>query len=204
MERTYVFDLDGTITLEESLPRLAKEISTRKQAEIAMITRKTLYGGIPFEESFRKRVAMLQEIPIFKARTVMSMLPLCPDIVKFIQNNPQRCILVTCNLDTWIAPIVQKLGCKVFSSKAIVNDGMVTGVESVLNKDAIMQILQKYYNGVVGVGDSINDIPILKYAEVGIAYSGVHKAPRELVAHADYVVETPQELMNILRTLDEK
>lgn len=201
MDRTFVFDLDGTITMEESLPRLAKEIGPDAGFVMDELTKRTVRGELKFEESFLQRVNMLKEIPVYRARIVMSQLVLNPHIYKFIERNKRNCLIVTCNLDTWIAPIIQKLGCQVFSSKAIVENGMVTGVESVLNKDAVMQMISTYYPNVVGIGDSYNDIPILKYASVGIAYGGVHKPPKELLLHADYVETSGAKLVEVLENL---
>lgn len=201
MDRTYVFDLDGTITVEESLPRLAKEVGPDAGFVMDELTKRTVRGEVDFEKSFRQRVDMLKEIPIYRARIVMSQLVLDPHIYEFIRRNKKYCIIVTCNLDTWVAPIAQKLGCQVFSSKAIVEDGMITGVESVLNKDAVMQMISTYYPNVVGVGDSYNDIPILKYADVGIAYGGVHKPPKELLVHADYVETSGAKLVEVLENI---
>ena len=90
MDRTYVFDLDGTITVEESLPRLAKEVGPDAGFVMDELTKRTVRGEVDFEKSFRQRVDMLKEIPIYRARIVMSQLVLDPHIYKFIRRNKKK------------------------------------------------------------------------------------------------------------------
>ena len=47
--KRFIFDLDGTITKEETLPKIAKFFNV--QAEIDNLTQETIAGNIPFMES---------------------------------------------------------------------------------------------------------------------------------------------------------
>ena len=58
----FIFDLDGTITSEETLPLIAKHFNV--QEEIEQLTRETIQGDIPFVESFIRRVFILGKLPV--------------------------------------------------------------------------------------------------------------------------------------------
>ncbi len=90
------------------------------------------------------------------------------------------------NLDVWIAPLVQGAGVggALLSSVARVERGYVTGIDSLLDKAAVLNTLPR---PIAAVGDGINDLPMLLGADVGIAFAGSHPAPSELAQAAGYV-----------------
>ena len=49
-----LFDLDGTITAQETLPLIAKHFGVEEQ--ISELTKQTIQGNVPFIESFIRRV----------------------------------------------------------------------------------------------------------------------------------------------------
>ena len=53
----FIFDLDGTITKEETLPVIAKYFSIEEEVE--ELTKQTVMGHVPFVESFIQRVSIL-------------------------------------------------------------------------------------------------------------------------------------------------
>ena len=53
----FLFDLDGTITMEELLPRIATQVGVKEQ--IQKLTQKTIAGEIPFEYSLKHRLEIL-------------------------------------------------------------------------------------------------------------------------------------------------
>ena len=62
----FAFDLDGTVTKEEILPLLARELGL--ESEMRILTDLTLNGTIEFHQSFILRVAILKAIPISRIR----------------------------------------------------------------------------------------------------------------------------------------
>ena len=58
----FIFDLDGTITKEETLPVIAKYFSIEEEVE--ELTKQTVMGHVPFVESFIQRVSILGKLPI--------------------------------------------------------------------------------------------------------------------------------------------
>ena len=131
MKSLFVFDLDSTITKCELLPVIAESVGLGDK--MAALTEAAMQGDVPFEQDFRNRVRLLQEMPISRARSVASRASLHEEIAAFIRENPQRCIILTGNLDVWIMPIIEKLGMKgrCLCSKAQVCEDRLLGIASV-------------------------------------------------------------------------
>ncbi|MFC1659288.1 HAD-IB family phosphatase [Pseudomonadota bacterium] len=116
MRTAFCFDLDGTVTKEEILPILSKEIGLYQ--EIEALTEATLKGVIPFETSFKLRCRILSEIPINRVQEIISKVVLNDKIVEFIKKNKNNCYIITGNLDIWINKLADKIGSAIYSSKA--------------------------------------------------------------------------------------
>ncbi len=199
MKRAFCFDLDGTLTSEEILPMLAKEIGLFE--EISTLTRATMEGLLPFENSFRLRVRLLSEVPISKVRRIISGVPIEQCLLEFLHANQTDCYVVTGNLNVWIDDLKPKLKCKVFSSDAEWEDDKLLGVARIINKSEAIQELKSSYDEIVAVGDGMNDTPLFEAADIRIAYGGVHDPVETLIKMADFVTYHPNGLLNILTTL---
>lgn len=198
MKPLFVFDLDSTITKCELLPLIARSVGLEKEME--KYTEAAMQGGVPFEQDFRRRVRLLQMIPLSRARSIVSRAPLHEKIAGFIRENPQRCIILTGNLDAWIMPIIDQLGMRgrCLCSRARTFGDHLLGAESVLDKGRASRKLPQPF---VAIGDGSNDIGMLRSAKIGIAFGGARKPPAELIAAADMLVQDENELIEILRKL---
>ena len=101
----FAFDLDGTVTREETLPILAGELGLSE--EMARLTRLTMDGHFAFSESFRLRFHILKEIPLATIQGIMDTVELDPLISGFIRERAEDCAIVTGNLDLWVEPILK-------------------------------------------------------------------------------------------------
>lgn len=199
MTTGYAFDLDGTLTKEEILPIIAAELSLER--EMQTLTELTLSGKIPFEDSFRLRCAILRAVPIETVRQIVRTVQISEELTDFISQHRDQCFVVTGNLDVWIAPIIEKIGCRAFSSTAHTEGGRLVGVATVLNKgDAIREITPNFTR-MVCVGDSVNDIPMFESADIRIAFGGVHDPAVDLYQVADYAIYSEEALCRLLTTL---
>ena len=106
MNKIYFFDLDGTITNEEILPKIAERFNFKKKMK--MLTRSAMAGDVPFESSFKLRHKMLSRFELKKIRQVVEKISLNKFIVNFINDNSDNCKIVTGNLDKWIEPLKRK------------------------------------------------------------------------------------------------
>lgn len=198
LQRIFAFDLDGTITSCEILPRIASFVGLEK--ELTDLTRRTLTGEIDFERSFRKRFAMLQHIPISHVQEIVASVPLDPHIASFIKKRRHECVIVTGNLDLWIYPILSRLGCRYFSSRGTVVNG-TPRLLSVLDKGLAANYLKSLGKYIIAVGESINDLPLFRNSDVSIAFSGVHAAVPEVRDCAQHHVLNGASLCHLLKKL---
>ena len=198
MKPLFVFDLDSTITKCELLPLIAQGAGLGN--EIAALTEAAMQGEVPFEQGFKKRVDLLKSVPLSAARSIAARIPLNNEIAGFIRKNPQRCIILTGNLDAWIMPIIEKLGMKgrCMCSKAKVCEDHLVGIASVLDKGTACQKLPHPF---VAIGDGSNDVGMIRCADIGIAFGGARKPPAGLIAAADMLVHDENELIGILKKL---
>lgn len=195
----FIFDLDGTITKVETLPLLAKELNLFD--EIKILTDLTLGGKISFEQSFRLRYFVLKNIPPKKIFEIMDAVELDENIFEFIQENKKFCAVVTGNLDFWIEPITNKLGCEIFSSKSRLDENKIPVLTRILNKSEIVREIKKSAEKIISVGDGFNDIQMFKESDISIAYGGVHDLPEEVLSAANYFFDDGKNLCNFLKKI---
>lgn len=202
MSRTAIcFDLDGTLTTTEILPCIAAELGV--SGEIATLTRLTMDGLIPFEDSMRLRTLILGQVPLARVHEVIEQVPVSAVLAEFIRHNVDRCFVVTGNLDLWIQPLLAKLGCREFSSRAVLSDGGMLRLESILCKDDAVGELRDSgrFDRIVAVGDGANDVAMLRVADMGIAFGGVHTPAPSAIHAADVVVNDAGTLCKLLKAL---
>lgn len=193
----FAFDLDGTLTREELLPRLASLLGREKAME--ELTRRTLAGELPFEASFRMRFGMLHAIPLAAIRECVASVPLDAAAAGFIMRHKERCALVTGNLDLWIAPLAERLGCRVFCSRAA--DGG-RRIASILRKDAAVRAVRQEGFRVAAIGDSANDASMLREADAAFAFSAAHEPAAALLPLAHALFRSGVDLCHTLEALD--
>ncbi len=195
----FLFDLDGTITKEETLPLIAKHFHV--EADIDRLTRETVEGKVPFEESFAHRVRILGQFPVDEVSGLLGDVELHPMMVDFIRGNRAVCRIVTGNLFCWIGKLVQRLGCGCYASQAEVRDNRVAALSSILRKEEVVRRLTEEGCKVVFLGDGNNDIEAMRLADVSIAAALTHRPAEGVLSVADYVAVDEKELYERLNRL---
>ena len=199
IKKKYCFDLDGTITSQEILPLLAAELDLYD--EISALTKATINGLIPFEQSFKLRCKLLSEIPLEKVQEISNNVKLNNKIVEFIKENNDHCYVITGNIFEWIKPIVEKLGCDVYCSKANFVNGRFINLQKILNKGDVIKKMKKKKNFIISVGDGMGDVLMFEESDVSIAFGGVHEPIETLLKISNYLVYNEDSLCRLLKTL---
>ncbi len=171
----FLFDLDGTITTEELLPRIARAIGVEEK--IKKLTELTIAGDIPFEYSLQHRVEILSVAPVVDVQRIVAGVSFDQNILSFIRANANRCRVITGNLDVWIADLIPILGIPIFTSTAEVCNGYIKRLVSINDKK---KVAQSFSGKICAIGDGANDLGMLEMASIGIAYGGVHAPARQL------------------------
>lgn len=194
-----LFDLDGTVTAQETLPVIAQHFGV--EDKITELTQQTVQGNVPFIESFIRRVNILGDLPVSEISDLLSKVPLYPKLYEFIQQHKDDCIVVTGNLSCWCNGLEEKLQCKTYCSEAEVENNRVVKLKSILRKEQIVDLYKSQGEQVVFVGDGNNDLEAMRHADISIATGLTHNPARSLYAICDYIIFNEQALCRQLNQL---
>ena len=193
----FLFDLDGTVTREELLPRIAAHFGVDE--EIAALTRRTIAGDIPFESSLRQRVEILGRFPVEEVQRVVAGVEIDPTILDFLHAHRDRATIITGNLDAWLVQLRERIPVPMVTSRVTVTDGRVDGFVEILDK----RVAAARFAGqrLCAVGEGHNDLGMFEAAEVSVAYGGVHMPADSLFDAATHVAFDPGTLCAFLSQL---
>ena len=192
----FLFDLDGTVTTEELLPRIARAIGV--QAAIEELTQRTIAGEIPFEHSLRHRVEILNVAPISEVRKIVAGVGLNEHIVSFIRKHSDRCRIITGNIDAWLKDLVENLGVPVYSSSVSVVHDRIFEITHIMDKG---EAVKQFSGKLCAIGEGHNDFGMIAAADIGIAYGGVHRPASTLLEVATHVIYDGGTLCRFLSRL---
>ena len=194
----FAFDLDSTVTRCELLPLLAREVGLEN--EMAALTEACMQSGADFAPGFAARVELLRAIPLDRARRIAANVPLHGEIAAFLRANAPRCRILTGNLDAWIGDLIASLGMtgRCLCSRAVCRDNRLLCVETALDKGRAAMELPRPF---VAIGDGSNDIPLLRCADLAIAFAGSRTPSQEVRRAADVVISDEGALCTLLEQL---
>lgn len=195
----FIFDLDGTVTSMETLPIISNHFDVGE--EIMSLTEETVKGNIPFVESFIKRVHILGKLPVSEINTLLLEVPLFQEVLAFIQNNKEDCVLATGNFEGWVEALAQKIGCDYYASKGLVHEDKIIKLTHILKKENVVNKYKSQGEKVVFIGDGNNDVEAMRAADVSIACGLVHEPAKSVLSVADYSVYSENAFVRLLNQL---
>ena len=189
-------DVDGTLILEEVIDLLGREAGCEE--EISRLTSQAMRGELDFESSLRKRVSLLEGLPVSVFEKVFNSIHLTPNAQKFISILQKNGILVGL-VSGGFSPIVERLakslGITYFSANQLeVKEGFLTGklVGAIISPEVKQATLEKWRKEfklpkerTVAIGDGANDLLMLKSAGLGIAFCAKEVLKKEIPNHVD-------------------
>ncbi len=195
----FIFDLDGTVTSKETLPLIASHFGI--EAEMYELTKETIAGNIPFIESFIRRVFILGKLPISEISDLLKAVTLYKNVVTFIKENINDCVIATGNLRCWTENLLNSIDCKYYCSDCSIKGNKVNKLTSILKKEDVVKLYKSNGERVIFIGDGNNDAEAMRIADVSIASGLTHYPAKSVLATADYLIFNEDALCRQLTQL---
>ncbi|WP_415900012.1 phosphoserine phosphatase SerB [Neptuniibacter sp. QD48_11] len=180
--RLVVFDMDSTLIEAEVIDELAKEAGVGDQ--VSEITEAAMRGEIDFNESFKRRMALLKGLDVSVLDQIAERLPMTEGAEELVSNLKAlgfKTAILSGGFNYFASHLQKKLGFDyVYANELDIDaDGKVTGEVkgTVVNGERKAELLREIAEkeGVsleqtIAVGDGANDLPMLSIAGLGIAF----------------------------------
>jgi len=192
--RLFAFDMDSTLIEGEVIDELAKLAGVA--GEVVKVTESAMRGEMEFQESFRRRVALLRGLPEIRVRELLTTIPLvegAEQLIGTLKMLGYKTAILSGGFNFFARHLQTRLGIDyVFANDLDIVDGAVSGevrtpiVDGARKAELLRQIAQQEnisLDQVVAVGDGANDLPMLGIAGMGIAFRA-KPLVRQTASHA--------------------
>ncbi|MDH4160448.1 MAG: phosphoserine phosphatase SerB [Actinomycetota bacterium] len=182
-KRLVVLDVDSTLIQGEVIEMLARHAGCEDQ--VAEITNAAMAGELDFEESLRRRVALLAGLPetvLSQVRDAVRLAPGARTLVRTLLRLGYRVAIVSGGFSQVTDPLAADLGLDYSQANTLeVADGRLTGglVGVVVDRAEKAAALERFAAAAgvplaqtVAIGDGANDLDMLARAGLGIAFNG--------------------------------
>ena len=179
--RLVVFDMDSTLIEAEVIDELAKVAGVG--LEVSAITELAMQGEIDFDESFRRRVALLSGLNESALQQVADRLQLtegAETLISTLKRLGYKTAILSGGFSYFANQLRDQLGFDyVYANQLDIHAGVVTGkvVGDIINGERKAELLKDIaqreniaLEQVIAVGDGANDLPMLSVAGLGIAF----------------------------------
>ena len=179
--RLVCFDMDSTLIETEVIDELAKAAGVGE--EVVAITEAAMAGELDFNESFAKRIGLLQGLDESVLAEIADRLPITEGaerLISTLSHLGYKTAILSGGFNYFGRYLQQRLGIDyVYANELDIVNGKVTGrvrgeIVNGEKKAALLRSLAEKENlnleQVVAVGDGANDLPMLSIAGLGIAF----------------------------------
>ncbi|WP_077002665.1 phosphoserine phosphatase SerB [Variovorax sp. KK3] len=196
------FDMDSTLINIECIDEIADAVG--KKAEVAAITEATMRGEIKdFKESLRRRVALLQGVPVTALHEVyderLRLNPGAETLVNSCKAAGLKVLLVSGGFTFFANRVKERLGIDFARSNLLDEaDGRLTGRVAMQSWGDICDGAEKRRTllevasllGIspaecIAVGDGANDLPMMGEAGLSVAYHAKPKVREQAMVAID-------------------
>lgn len=180
--RLLVMDMDSTLITIETIDELADLVG--RKAEVAEVTGRAMRGEIEYDESLRRRVAVLKGLPesaldrLYAERVKLS--PGAERLIEGVKKAGLKILLVSGGFTHVTNRLEARLGLDYVAANTLgVEDGKLTGTLKgrIVNADAKREALLDACrelgarrDQIIAMGDGANDLKFMGEAGVSIAY----------------------------------
>ncbi len=196
------FDMDSTLINIECIDEIADAVG--KKAEVAAITEATMRGEIrDFKESLRRRVALLQGVPVAALQQVyderLRLNPGAETLVTACRAAGLKVLLVSGGFTFFANRVKARLGIDFARSNLLDEaDGKLTGrlvaqswgdicdgAEKRRTLLEVVSLLGISPQEAIAVGDGANDLPMMAEAGLSVAYHAKPKVREQAMVAID-------------------
>lgn len=189
--RLICFDMDSTLIRTEVIDELADRAGVGD--EVRAITESAMRGEIDFEESFKRRVALLKGLDVSVMKEIAENLPITEGVdrmMSVLKRSGYKTAILSGGFTYFGNYLKQKYNFDyVYANELeIGSDGKLTGrhVGDIVDgkrKKELLRLLAQVENidiaQTIAVGDGANDLPMLSEAGLGIAFHAKPKVKAE-------------------------
>jgi phosphoserine phosphatase len=197
--RLLVMDMDSTLITIETIDELADLVG--KKTEVAAVTAQAMRGEIEYDESLRRRVAVLKGLPesaldvLYTERVRLS--PGAERLIAGVKKAGLKTLLVSGGFTHITDRLKAKLGLDYVRSNTLaVENGKLTGqlVGRIVNADGKRAALLSARDEIgatkeqiIAMGDGANDLKFMGDAGVSIAYHAKPVVREKATCCVDYI-----------------
>jgi phosphoserine phosphatase len=176
-----VFDMDSTLIQCECIDELAKRFDIGEK--VSSITAAAMRGEINFNESFTRRMALLEGLSEDVLLDIGESLPLTEGVehlISTLKQNGYKIALFSGGFYYFANILKEKLGINhVYANNLPIENGTVTGkvegeiVDGQKKMERLIHVAKLEgleLSQTVAVGDGANDLPMIKTAGLGVAF----------------------------------
>ncbi len=174
-------DMDMTAINVETINLIGEQILKNK--DIQNLTKKAMQGDVGFKESILLRTQMLAGIDVNDIVSLLPDIQITPGIVNVIKtmnNNGSHSMLISGGYDIFANKIAKIIGFKeIVCNKLKIKNNLLTGeiAGRIIDRNAKLNYFKNRIklnninlNETMAVGDGDNDIDMIKYASLGVAW----------------------------------
>ena len=182
-------DMDKTVIKIETIDLIGEKIL--KNNEISEITKKAMSGGVGYSNSIIQRTQILKGLSVKKIKKMAKYIELTKNVdtvIKTMNRNNTHTMLISGGYEIFANIVGKKIGFKeVISNKPDDNNGILNGhlKGTIIDGKGKLNYLKKRIAQLnlkkdesLAIGDGQNDIEMIRYAGLGIAWKGFPKVKK--------------------------